>query len=316
MLPDGTRDEGGPMIDKLEMLIALARERHFGRAAEICHVTQPSLSSAIRALESLYGVPLVHRGARFNGLTPEGERLLIRARTIVAEAHAIRSDLAQLRAEPAGPLRLGVIPTALTAAQLLTGPFLARNPGVSLSLRSMTSQDILEALADFRIDAGLSYDTDDAGRAPAGGFDVIPLFDEHYALLRHAEATPAEPGWSDLATLRLCLLTPDMQNRRMLDRNLARLGVTLRPVVEASSILALVAHVQADPGLATVLPAHLASFFAGLPGLRSQPVAGSAGLTVPRVALIVPPEGRRSPAVADLVRRLPPIDASYRLTEH
>ena len=72
------------MIDKLEMLIALARERHFGRAAEACHVTQPTLSSAIKSLEEHLGVQLVQRGARFIGLTPEGERVLARAKAIVA----------------------------------------------------------------------------------------------------------------------------------------------------------------------------------------------------------------------------------------
>jgi DNA-binding transcriptional LysR family regulator len=67
------------MIDKLEMFIALAKERHFGRAAEVCGVTQPSLSSAIRQLEDQLGVQLVFRGSRFQGLTPEGQRVLDRA---------------------------------------------------------------------------------------------------------------------------------------------------------------------------------------------------------------------------------------------
>ena len=64
------------MIDKLEMFIALANERHFGRAAEACRVTQPSLSGAIRQLEDQLGVQLVYRGSRFQGLTPEGQRVL------------------------------------------------------------------------------------------------------------------------------------------------------------------------------------------------------------------------------------------------
>ena len=68
------------MIDKLEMFIALANERHFGRAAEVCRVTQPSLSSAIRQLEDQLGVQLVFRGSRFQGLTPEGQRVLDLAR--------------------------------------------------------------------------------------------------------------------------------------------------------------------------------------------------------------------------------------------
>ncbi|MBR7539898.1 LysR family transcriptional regulator, partial [Mycobacterium tuberculosis] len=62
------------MIDKVEFFIALARNQHFGRAAEECGVTQPTLSAAIRQLEDTLGVVLVQRGSRYKGLTPEGQR--------------------------------------------------------------------------------------------------------------------------------------------------------------------------------------------------------------------------------------------------
>ena len=64
------------MYDKLEFLIALAREQHFGRAAEACGVTQPTLSAGIKQLEDTFVVLLVQRGSRFRGFTPEGERVL------------------------------------------------------------------------------------------------------------------------------------------------------------------------------------------------------------------------------------------------
>jgi DNA-binding transcriptional LysR family regulator len=62
------------MIDKLEFIIALAREEHFGRAAEACRVSQPTLSAGIKNLEDMFGVLLVNRGSRFHGFTPEGDR--------------------------------------------------------------------------------------------------------------------------------------------------------------------------------------------------------------------------------------------------
>ena len=145
------------MIDKLEMLIALARERHFGRAAETCHVTQPTLSSAIKSLEEQLGVQLVQRGARFIGLTPEGERVLARAKAIVAEARALKSDVAVAREGLSGTLRLGVIPTALASVHDLTRPFLDEHPGVRMRILSLNSHEILNRLAEFEIDAGLSY---------------------------------------------------------------------------------------------------------------------------------------------------------------
>src|SRR5690606_2408292 len=174
------------MIDKLEMLIALARERHFGRAAETCHVTQPTLSSAIKSLEDQLGVQLVQRGARFIGLTPEGQRVLARAKSIVAEARALKSDVAVAREGLSGTLRLGVIPTALASVHDLTRPFLDSHPGVRLRILSLNSHLIVEKLSEFEIDAGLSYPSADlpAGRLP--GYTPLPLYEESYALVTRA----------------------------------------------------------------------------------------------------------------------------------
>ena len=73
------------MIKQLEMLLALAKEQHFGHAAERLGITQPSLSSGIKQLEEHLGVKLVPRGSRYGGLTPEGQRALVWARQIVGE---------------------------------------------------------------------------------------------------------------------------------------------------------------------------------------------------------------------------------------
>ena len=81
------------MIDKLELLIALAREQHFGRAAEAAGVSQPTLSAGIKQLEDTFGVLLVRRGSRFRGFTAEGERTLEWARRIVGDARAMRQDI-------------------------------------------------------------------------------------------------------------------------------------------------------------------------------------------------------------------------------
>ena len=105
------------MIPKLEMLIALAREKHFGRAAESLGITQPTLSTGIRQLEEQLGVKLVIRGSRFGGLTPEGQRALIRARQIVGDTRRLREEMRASREGLAGHLRLAVIPTALTCAR-------------------------------------------------------------------------------------------------------------------------------------------------------------------------------------------------------
>ena len=118
------------MIDKLEFIIALAREQHFGRAAEVCNVSQPTLSSGIKQLEDQFGVLLVQRGSRFHGFTPEGDRVLEWARRIVADARAMRQDVDALKRGLAGHVRIAAIPTTLAMVEALTTPYRTRHPHV------------------------------------------------------------------------------------------------------------------------------------------------------------------------------------------
>ncbi|MCA0203895.1 MAG: LysR family transcriptional regulator [Proteobacteria bacterium] len=281
------------MIDKLEMLIALARERHFGRAAETCHVTQPTLSSAIKSLEDQLGVQLVQRGARFIGLTPEGERVLARAKSIVAEARALKSDVAVAREGLSGTLRLGVIPTALASVHDLTRPFLDSHPGVRLRILSLNSHLIVEKLTEFEIDAGLSYASADLPADRLPGYTTMPLYEESYALVtrRHPDL-PASMAWADVAGFELGLLTPDMQNRRIIDRNLKRAGVAVTPRLESNSIIGLVSHVT-EHHSATILPSRTAVFYATGRDLVCIPLTGGVS-GIADVALLLPPLGRRT----------------------
>ncbi|MFN4099605.1 MAG: LysR family transcriptional regulator [Pararhodobacter sp.] len=281
------------MIDKLEMFIALAREQHFGRAAAASHVTQPTLSSAIKALEEQLGVQLVQRGARFIGLTPEGQRVLARAKAIVAEARAMKSDVAVAREGLSGTLRLGVIPTALASVHDLTRPFLEEHPGVRMRILSLNSHEILSRLAEFEIDAGLSYAQADQKQDTLPGFKTLPLYEESYALVTRADADlPATLDWADLGGFELGLLTPDMQNRRIIDRNLAKAGIVASPRIESNSIIALISHLS-ERRSATILPSRTASFYALGRDLACIPLTGGLG-GIADVAFILPPVGRRT----------------------
>ena len=170
------------VIDKLEFFIAVAREESFSRAAETCGVTQPTLSAGIKQLEEMLGVLLVNRSSRFHGLTAEGERVLEWAKRIVGDARAMRQDVRSLKSGLIGHLKIAAMPTALTMVAALTTPFRAKHPGVRFSVMSMTSIQILEALDNLEIDAGITY----LDNEPLGTVRSLPLYDEQYRLLTSA----------------------------------------------------------------------------------------------------------------------------------
>ncbi|MBT9244724.1 LysR family transcriptional regulator [Gemmobacter fulvus] len=248
------------MIDKLEMFIALANEGHFGRAAEACRVTQPTLSSAIKQLEEQLGVQLVYRGSRYQGLTPEGQRVLDRARRIVSDTRALKDEMRSIRAGLAGNLRIGVIPTALPMVADLTTPFTRRHPNVRVTILSRTSAEILTGIERLDLDAGITY----LDNEPLGRVTQVPLYAEFYRLLC-APGTPladrAQVTWGELSGLPLCLLTGDMQNRRIVNQHLAEAGAAVIPTVESNSTITLLSHVMTGHW-ASVLPKKLADLFA------------------------------------------------------
>ncbi len=258
------------MIDKLEMFIALANERHFGRAAAVCGVTQPTLSSAIRQLEEQLGVQLVFRGSRFQGLTPEGQRVLDWGRRIAGDMRALKDEMRAVRAGLSGNIRLGVIPTALPMIAGLTGPFTARHPNVRVSILSRTSAEILSGIERLELDAGITY----LDNEPLGRVAQIPLYAEFYRLLCATGSPLADResvSWAEVAEQPLCLLTSDMQNRRIINQHLAEAGASITAQIESNSTIALTAHVMTGRW-ASIVPRELALMFAGGGQLRAIPI--------------------------------------------
>ena len=284
------------MIDKLEMFIALAQERHFGRAAEACGVTQPTLSSAIRQLEDQLGVQLVFRGSRYQGLTPEGQRVLDWGRRIVGDMRALKDEMRTVRAGLSGNLRLGVIPTALPMVAGLTGPFTARHPNVRVSILSRTSAEILTGIESLDLDAGITY----LDNEPLGRVAQVPLYAEFYRLLcapGSALANRDQVTWAEVAEEPLCLLTGDMQNRRIVNQHLAEAGVQVLAQIESNSTVGLVAHVLTGRW-GSVVPMALAQMFAGS-GLVSVPIV--APEVEHQVGLIAPRHDPQTPLLAALL---------------
>jgi DNA-binding transcriptional LysR family regulator len=285
------------LIDKLEFLMALAREQHFGRAADACGVTQPTLSAGIKQLEESMGVLLVNRGSRFQSLTPEGERVLGWARRIVGDARSMRQEINTLRHGLTGRLRLAAIPTALAMVAALTTPFRERHPNVQFTVWSRTSADVLQLLENLEIDAGLTY----LDNEPLGRVNTVPLYRESYRLLTSADAplgNRATVTWAELAQVPLCLLTPDMQNRRIIDRLLKTAGADSRPMLESDSMILLFAHVRTGRW-ASVMPSKLAETLGLTETIRTIPILDPD--EVHTIGLVIPEREPMTPLTAALV---------------
>ena len=241
-------------IRQLAYLAALAREKHFTRAAEACNVTQPTLSSRIRQLEEELGVPIVERGQRYLGLTSEGETVLKWAHAILDNCSALTQELAQMRSGLTARLTIGVIPTALLFTPRITAVMGKLHPDVGFKILSMSSIEILERLKEHAIDAGISY----LDNEPVDFHTTLPLYRERYSLIVHADHPLAKTGratvtWAEAAAGPLCLLNAEMQNRRIIDRAFREAGVTPHCQVETTSLSNILAHVLGS-GLAGIVP--------------------------------------------------------------
>jgi len=285
------------MIDKLEYLLALAREQHFGRAAETCGVTQPTFSAGIKQLEETLGVLLVRRGARFHSFTPEGERTLDWARRIVGDARAMRQEIRALKNGLSGHLTIAAVPTALAMVAALTTPFRARHTEVSFTVLSRSSVEILAQLDNIEIDAGLTY----LDNEPVGRVRSVPLYREQYCLVTAADSPlgdRAQTSWSEVGQIALCLLTADMQNRRIIDRLLREAGCEPVPTLESDSMIALFAHVRTGKW-ASIMPDKLVETLGFGEPIRAIPIVGNVGY--PTIGLVIPQREPPTPLIAALV---------------
>ena len=293
-------------IRQLQYLVALAREKHFTRAAEACRVTQPTLSGRLRQLEQELGVPIVERGQRFHGFTPEGERVLAWAQRILSDCESLSDELSQLKGAVGGRVALGVIPSALPVTPPLTTLVRRAVPEVSFTVLSQSSQDILRNLDDFSVDLGLTY----LDNEPVAQCVTRPLYRERYRIFvrrGHPLWERASVGWDEAAAHPLALLTPKMQNRRIVDRAFREAGARPTPEIESDTSINLCAYVL-ETGLATVLP----EFYLGLMGagdaVRAIPLEPEVAPTVGLAALDRDPHPRLVAAVLDAAK-------SYRLPE-
>jgi DNA-binding transcriptional LysR family regulator len=250
-------------IRQFRYLVAVAEERHFGRAAHRCNVTQPSLSSGIKQLELELGVPIFlrGRGQRFQGLTAEGERVASWSRGVLAYCDAMRKEIAIMKKDLTGNLRLGAMPSMSPVLPALLRAFRDEYPSVRVDVQFIGNEAMKLGLNNFALDVALTY----LDKADLGRKNTLPIYTERLSLL-----VPDKPEfkkrktitWREAAELPLAMLRPSMHERRFVDQVFKSVGCAPVAHVESESILHLMFQSQFTE-LCTIIPSH----FAHLPGL-------------------------------------------------
>jgi LysR family hydrogen peroxide-inducible transcriptional activator len=279
----------GITLKHLRYFDALAQQGHFGRAAEICAISQPALSVQIKELEALLGAPLVERGPRQIRLTALGESFALRARDILRSVDEL-GNLARASTGPlTGRLRIGVIPTVAPyllprIIQLLT----AEHPALDLRPREAVTQKLVDDLIEGGLDVAIV-----ALPVSEPSLFEHPLFTEEFVLVRpSADAARPVPNPETLRTMRLLLLEEGHCFRDQALSYCRMSSATPRDLMEGSSLSTLVQMVGAGIGVTLIpqmavaietrtapvsvarLPAPPPSRSIGLIWRKSNPLAG------------------------------------------
>ena len=266
------------LLVSMRYLVALDEHQHFARAAQACFVTQPALSNAIRALEEEFGAVLVKRSRTFAGFTPEGLRMLASARRLLHEQELLAQDFKSSQGKPVGILALGAVPTAEPIAARFAAMLQARHPGIRPVVRIMSSPDIEAGLENLSLDLGLGF-TD---RQRPATFLVLPQYAEHYFWVSKADSVAGinttqslcigrPMRWHEAAQTPLCLMTPEMHNRRIVDAAFAKAGSPVTPVMETSSILTLALSLMSG-SVSCIMPGALVGAFRAHAELQARPL--------------------------------------------
>lgn len=267
-------------LQDIRYLVAVAELRHFGRAAEACNVSQPTLSSQIRKLEEELGVTLLERTNKRVNLTPVGGQILVHAQRALAEAGQMEAVARAARDPLVGPLRLGVIPTlAPYMMPLILKPLREDYPGLSIELWEDQTRSLIDGLRNHRLDAALL-----ATAADSPEITEIALFDEPLLAALppgHRLALQGTVAEEHLAEELLVLAEGHCLANHALAACGARAGAArsaLQSSMQAATLETLVNLVAAGY-CATLIPA-LAADSLGSRGIVLRPLTGKSSRTI------------------------------------
>ena len=253
---------------QLSYLVALDQHRHFARAAESCNVSQPALSTGISELERELGITIIKRNRSFQGITAEGERVLLWARQVLASLDGLRQEANLVRAVPGGHLAIGTVPSAVQALTALGVEYRQTIPDLTLEVYSLSTAEILQRLKRHELHLGVTYSEAALGE----DFDVLPLFTERYVLVAGAQATlPHTLRWTDVAALPLCLFSHDMQNRHIIDQAFQIANVQPKVVLETNNVGILYSEARSGR-VYSIMPISALPVYLVDRGIRIHPI--------------------------------------------
>jgi LysR family hydrogen peroxide-inducible transcriptional activator len=240
-------------LRQLRYFEALARHRHFGRAAEACAISQPALSVQVKELEESLGVNLLERDARQFRLSRFGEEFVVRVRDILRSVDELEDLARASRHRLLGRLRIGVIPTiAPYLLPTMIGDLMAEHPGLDIHVRETVTSRLIEELSEGRLDTAIV-----ALPVSEPSMMEVPLFEEPFLLVRPiADADKPVPSRTKLREMRLLLLEEGHCFREQaLSFCTPEAGVSKpRELLDGSSLSTLVQMVGAGIGI-TLIPA-------------------------------------------------------------
>lgn len=251
----------------LRYLVAVVDQKHFGRAAELCHVSQPTLSAQIKKLEEYLGVTLIERTQRSVKITDIGEQIAQRARLIIHEADELVESARASRDPFTGELRVGTIPTV--------GPYLlphvlkpirTQYPSLKLKLYEQKTDEIMNSLVDGSLDVGILADLGTQGR-----FELLNLYEEKFVAAVPEDFPASKRGRMTLGALKAGSLLLLDEGHCLRDQALDvcnRVQIAEETEFRATSLETLRNMVAAGSGV-TLMPAlAVDSSLVDSPGIR------------------------------------------------
>ena len=285
-------------IRQLRYLVVLARERHFGRAANALSISQSALSQAVQQIERHFNTPIVDRGQTgFHGFTEQGTAILQWARQSLVDHDRLLKPERGRDGELNGSLRIGIAPVVMSIVALLTTPYSERHPDVSLSVLAKNVPEIQRSLGAFDIDVGVTY-LDGVTRP---GLRRYVLYEESYFLLvpsDHVLRGRVSIDWQEVGDWPLCMLTPDLHMRIILQRSFAAAGRQPKAIIETNCSLGLFAHVRSGKWL-TIVPHTYFYLLGDLAYIHAIPIANP--LVLSTIGLVIQERTPLSPVLQSFI---------------